>query len=113
MEIVIDWGIVTLLTVPLGYLANLALGWVAGKLGKEYGTIAKKVVVYAGAIGLAFYFAFEQGASLPPIGDDPGGFILALAMLATLAFKVAQEIYDRLWQKLPVVGAKSRGLGAG
>ena len=112
-EIVIDWGLVTVLTVPVGWVAVKIASFIAGRFGAKYEAPAKKFTVYAVATGLAYWFTVQAGPSLPPIADDPAAFVVLLLGVITLAFKVAQQIYDRFWQKLPVVGAARGGLGAG
>jgi len=95
-EIVINWGIVTTLSVLLGFVINQVLAYFGVRLSVQ----VKKSVVFAVAVAASAYFASTGGYELPPLGDDPAIYALALLSLATSAFKVAQLVYDRLWQEL-------------
>ena len=95
MEIVVNGTLVTVVTVILGFILNQGAAWA----GLELSTLAKKLVVFAAAVGLTGYSAYQGGFPLPT-GAEP--FELAFALLASAAvvFKTAQPIYDLIWQKL-------------
>lgn len=95
-EIVINWGIVTTATVLLGFVINQAASWV----GLDLSGNVKRSVVFGVAVALSGYFAYTGGYDLPDPGADPAVFALALLSLATSAFKVAQQIYDKFWTNL-------------
>jgi len=95
-EIVVNWTIVTGASVLLGFIINQALAYFDVDLSGQ----AKKVIVFLVAVGLSGYFAWSGGYELPIAGDDPMVFALALVSLAGSAFKVAQQIYDVIWQRL-------------
>lgn len=95
-EIVINWAIVTAATVLLAFVINQAATWGGLKLSET----TKKGVAFGVAVVLSGYFAYSGvngGFNLPDPGADPAVFALALLSLATAAFKVAQQVYDKLW----------------
>ena len=94
-EIVINWSIVTGATVLLGFVINQALTYFDVDLSGQ----AKKLIVFLVAVGLSGYFAWQGGYELPGV-EDPMVFALALLSLAVSAFKVAQQVYDVIWQNL-------------
>ncbi len=95
-EIVINWTLVTVATVVLGFVLNQGAAWA----GLKIDVTAKKAIVYAVALSLSGYFAANGGFDLPDPAVDPAVFALALGSIATSSFKVAQLIYDRVWQEL-------------
>ena len=94
-EIVVNWSIVTGASVLLGFIINQALAYFDVSLSAQY----KKLIVFLVAVGLSGYFAWSGGYELPG-AEDPMVFALALVSLAGSAFKVAQQIYDVIWQRL-------------
>ena len=95
-EIIINWTIVTTASVLLGFIINQVLAYFNVKLSVQ----VKKAVVFAVAVALSGYFATSGGYDLPELGENPAVYALALLSLATSAFKVAQLVYDKLWQEL-------------
>jgi hypothetical protein len=96
MDIVINWSLVTAASVILGFILNQVAAWA----GLEISQVAKKGVVFAVALALSGYFAYSGGFDLPDPAADPAVFALALGSIATSAFKVAQQVYDRFWVNL-------------
>ena len=94
-EIVVNWSIVTGASVLLGFIINQALAYFDISLSSQY----KKLIVFLVAVGLSGYFAWSGGYDLPGV-EDPMVFALALLSLAGSAFKVAQQVYDVIWQNL-------------
>jgi len=95
-EIVVNWTLVTAATVLLAFVVNQAAAWG----GLELSATTKKGVAFGVAVLLSGYFAYSGangGFNLPDPGADPAVFALALLSLATTAFKVAQQVYDKLW----------------
>ena len=95
MDIVVDGTLVTLATVILAFILNQAAAWA----GLELSELAKKLVVFAVAVGLTGFSAYRGGLPVPPSGDpmELAAFLLAGA---TAVFKVAQPVYDKIWQEL-------------
>ena len=96
MDIVVPAGLVTVATVVLAFVINQALKWAKVELSET----VKKGIVFAVATGLTGYFGYQAGFPLGDPAADPMGFALALLAAATAVFKVAQPIYDRVWQGL-------------
>lgn len=96
-EIVVSEGLVIGATVILSFVINQAAAWA----GFKFSDAAKKAVVFGTSIGLSA-LAMSQAAlpELPDVASDPTGFGLALLGVATLNFKIAQPVYDRLWKGL-------------
>ena len=95
MEIVVDGTLVTFATVILAFILNQVAAWA----GLELSVLAKKLVVFAAAVGLTGYSAYQGGFPLP-VGSEPFELGFALLASATAVFKVAQPIYDSIWKKL-------------
>lgn len=95
-EIVVPEGTVVFLTIVLSFIFNQVLALL--KLKPTEAT--KKAVAYIFAVGVTAYFGYEQGAFLLPDFSEPIQASLSLLALATLNFKMAQPIYDRLWKAL-------------
>ena len=95
-EIIINWTTVMGVSVLLGFVINQALAYFNVRLSDQ----VKKAVVFAVAVVMSAFFASNGGYELPALGEDPAVYALALLSLATSAFKVAQLIYDKLWQEL-------------
>jgi len=96
-EIVVNEGLVIAATVLLGFIFNQALAYFGVELEAKY----KKLIVFALAVGLSAYAMTQAGLpELPDVAADPSQFALALLGVATLNFKIAQAVYDRLWQAL-------------
>ena len=95
MEIVVNGTLVTAATVILAFILNQVASWA----GLELSEFAKKLVVFVVATGLTGYSAYNGGLPIPPSGDP---MELALFLLAgsTAVFKVAQPVYDKIWQSL-------------
>ena len=95
MDIVVDGTLVTLATVVLAFILNQAAAWA----GLELSELAKKLVVFAVAVGLTGFSAYRGGLPVPPSGDpmELAAFLLAGA---TVVFKTAQPLYDKIWQEL-------------
>jgi hypothetical protein len=95
MDIVVSGGLVTAVTVILAFILNQGLKWA----GIEISELAKKLVVFVVAVALTGYSAYQGGLPVPPSGDpmELAAFLLAGA---TTVFKVAQLVYDKLWQGL-------------
>mgnify|MGYP001600949853 FL=1 len=91
MDIVVDGTLVTVATVVLAFLFNQ----IAARFGLELSQLARKLVVFAVAIGLTGYSAYKGGLPLPPSGD-PMELALFLLSSGTVVFKVAQTVYDRI-----------------
>ncbi len=107
-DIVVNWGTVASATLLLGFLLNQGyvfasqllrnIPFFAGRLPKSLSSGTKKLVVYLAAVLMTVSFADFSG--LLPSGADPDLFVSAILAYATTVFKVAQSIYDRLWQPL-------------
>ncbi len=96
-EIVVNETLVIGATVILGFVINQIAAWA----GIEVSANAKKGIVFVVAVGLSAFAMFEAGLpDLPDVAADPTGFGLALLGVATLNFKIAQAVYDRIWQGL-------------
>ena len=95
MEIIVDGGAVTVATVILAFILNQAAAWA----GIELSELARKLVVFVVAVGLVGYFAYRGGFALPASGD-PMELAAYLLAAATTVFKVAQPVYDKIWQGL-------------
>mgnify|MGYP001560938705 FL=1 len=95
MDIVVDGGLVVAETVILSFILNQAAAWV----GLELSALARKLVVFVVAVGLTGYSAYQGGLPVGPSGDpmELAAFLLAGA---TAVFKVAQPVYDKIWQGL-------------
>ena len=95
MDIVVDGGLVTVATVILAFVLNQAAAWA----GLEVSELAKKLVVFAVAVGLTGFSAYKGGLPVPPSGDplELAAFLLAGA---TAVFKASEAVYDKLWQGL-------------
>jgi len=96
MEIVVNWAVVTVATVILGFILNQALTWAGVSLSAQ----VKKLIVFAVAVGLSGYFAYSGGVSLPDPGADPFQFAAALLAMSAAVFKTAEVVYDKLWTGL-------------
>ena len=95
MDIVVSGTLVTAVTVILGFILNQGAAWV----GLELSALAQKLVVFVVAVGLTGYSAYQGGLPVPPSGDpmELAAFLLAGA---AAVFKVAQPVYDKIWQGL-------------
>ena len=95
MDIVVDGSLVVAATVILAFILNQAASWA----GLELSLFAKKLVVFAVAVGLTGYSAYRGGLAVFPT-DDPMALAAALLAASTTVFKVAQPVYDRIWSGL-------------
>ena len=96
-EIVVAEGLVIAFTVILGFIINQAAAWA----GFSFSEVAKKAVVFVVSTGLSAFAMYEAGLpELPEVAVDPTAFALALLAVATLNFKVAQPVYEKLWKGL-------------
>ena len=95
MDIVVDGASVTALTVIVAFILNRGAAWA----GLELSTLAKKLVVFVAAVGLTGYSAYNGGFESLPF-EDPLALASALLAQATVIFKVAQPVYDKIWQGL-------------
>jgi hypothetical protein len=95
-DILIDWVLVTGIATVLAFVINQAAAWG----GLEVSIPVKKGVAFAVSLGLAAYFAFQGNLGLPDPAVDPMAFAVALLASATLVFKAAQQVYDRVWSGL-------------
>ena len=96
MDVVIDFGIVSVVGVVLAFVLNQG----AKLLGLQLSEAVRKGVVFAVAVGLAGYFAVNGGMDLPDPAVDPFAFAFGLLTFSLAAFKAAQVIYDLLWRPL-------------
>ncbi len=102
-EIVVAEGLVIAFTVILGFIINQAAAWA----GFSFSEVAKKAIVFVVAGALSAFAMVEAGLpELPDVAADPNGFALALLSVTTLNFKIAQPVYDKLWQGLLKAKAK-------
>jgi len=99
MEIVIDFGTVTVVGIILAFILNQG----AKLLGLELSEAVRKGVVFVVASALAGYFALQGEFNLPDPAVDPFAFAFGLLTIAIAAFKAAQVIYDKLGK--PIVEA--------
>lgn len=107
-DIVVNWGTVASATLLLGFLLNQGYVFVSqllrkipffsDRLPESLSDATKKVVVYVSAVLMTVSFADFSG--LMPDVSDPSLFVSAIFAYATTVYKVAQSIYDRLWQPL-------------
>ncbi len=95
-NIVVSEGLVVFFTVLLGFIFNQ----VAALLGLKLSSGVKKGVVFVVATVLSAAALLEAGVELPDPLLDPMNFAVVLLSLATLNFKIAQPVYDRLWKAL-------------
>jgi hypothetical protein len=96
-EIVVNESLVIAATVLLGFIFNQVLAYFGIELETKY----KKLIVFVLAVGLSAYAMTQAGLpGLPDVSADPSEFALMLLGVATLNFRVAQVVYDRLWQAL-------------
>ncbi len=96
-EIVVNEALIVAAIVILGFVINQLAAWG----GIEVSANIKKAVVFLAAVGLSAYAMFEAGLpELPDVAADPMGFALALLGVATLNFKLAQAVYDKIWKGL-------------
>ena len=95
MEIIVDGGLVTVATVITAFILNQAAAWA----GLELSEIARKLVVFVVAVGLVGYSAYQGDLALPA-SSDPMELAAYLLAAATTVFKVAQPVYDKIWQGL-------------
>ena len=95
MDILVDGSLVVAATVILGFILNQAVTWA----GLELSELAKKLIVFAVAVAITGYSAYRGGLPVPPTGD-PMTFAAYLLAAAGAVFKVAQPIYDTIWQGL-------------
>jgi len=94
MDIVVSGALVTAASVILAFILNQGAAWA----GLGLSELAKKLVVFVVAVGLTGYTAYQGGISLP--SGDPMQLSVALLAYATAVFKVAQPLYDKIWQNL-------------
>ena len=95
MDIVVGGGLVTAATVILAFILNRAAAWA----GLELSVLAKKLVVFAVAVGLTGYSAYSGGLPQFPT-EDPMLLATFLLTFASAVFKVAQPVYDTIWTAL-------------
>jgi hypothetical protein len=96
MEIVVNWAAVTVATVIVGFILNQALVWAGVSLSAN----VKKGIVFVLSVAMVGYFAYSGGIVLPDPGADPFQFAAALLAVAAAVFKVAQSVYDKIWEGL-------------
>jgi len=95
--IVVNEALIVGAIVIVGFVINQAAAWA----GYSFSASAKKAIVFLVSAGLSAYAMYEAGLpELPDVAADPSGFALALLGVATLNFKIAQAVYDRIWQGL-------------
>jgi hypothetical protein len=98
MEIVINWGLVTLGTVGLAWVVNSGIP-LLGNLFKQtwvLSEVVKKAVAFSVSVGLVY--AWKPPVALPDPGADPFLFIEALVAQALVVFRTAQPVYDYVWK---------------
>ncbi len=95
-NIVVSESLVIAFTVILGFVINQAAAWAGVNLSET----AKKAVVFVVATGLTATALVQAGVDLPDPLADPMNFAIALLSLATLNFKIAQPVYEKLWRGL-------------
>ena len=111
-EIIVDWGRVASYTVILAFVLNQGYAVLAGFLRRFSGRFpflgglptrltntVKKTVTYSVAVVMTFVFA-DLATLVMPDGSNPTLFISTVMSYALTVFKVAEQIYDRLWQPL-------------
>ena len=95
-EVLIDWGVVVGIATVLAFVINQAAVWAGLRISGD----VKRGVAYAVSLGLATYFAYQGDLGLPDPAADPWAFGAALLAAGTLVWKAAEQIYDRVWEKL-------------
>ena len=95
-EVQIDWTLVIGLATVLAFVINQAAAWAGLRISGD----VKRGVAYAVSLGLATYFAYRGDLGLPDPAADPWAFGAALLAAGTLVWKAAEQVYDRVWEKL-------------
>lgn len=95
-SVLIDWVLVAGIATVLAFVINQAAIWA----GLDISGNVKRAVAFAASLGLAAFFAYQGDLGLPDPAADPMAFALALLASATLVFKAAQQIYERVWENL-------------
>ena len=106
MDIVVDWAVVSLVTVVLAWVVNEGVP-LLGRLFKQAWALSdqvKKGVAFLSDIGLVY--TWKPPVALPDPSTDTFLFIESLLAQATLVFKVAQPVYDYIWKGLIVKNIK-------
>ena len=95
-EVLIDWALVVGIATVLAFVINQAAVWAGLRISGD----VKRGVAYAVSLGLATYFAYRGDLGLPDPAADPWAFGAALLAAGTLVWKAAEQVYDRIWEKL-------------
>ena len=111
-EIIVDWGRVASATIVLAFLLNQGYAVFAGFLRRfadrfpflgglpaKLTNKVKKTVTYFVAVVMTLAFADLSVLAMPDASNPPL-FISAVLSYALTVFKVAQQVYDRLWKSL-------------
>lgn len=96
MEIIVPGTMITVATVIAAFILNQAMAW----LGLEVSELWRKAIVFLVAVAITGYYGVQAGFPLPDPGTAPADFAVALLAAATAVFKVAQSVYDKIWQSL-------------
>jgi hypothetical protein len=105
MEIVIDWLVVTGVTVALAWVVNSGIPLLGKLFGQawELSELVKKAVAFSASVGLVYFW--RPPLDLPDPALDPFLFVGALLGQAEVVFKAAQEVYDHIWKGIILKGA--------